>query len=159
MIKGVADDDHAERLDRALRELHRANHEANVELARRLGLGLNDVHALDVLDVEGAVGPVGLAGRLGIRSASATALVDRLEAAGHVARVRDPQDRRRVAVVPTEHARQEAYTALAPLIAALDDAVQRLSPEERGVVAAHLERVAAAMRDYARGGPGTGTVG
>ena len=40
-----------------------------------------------------------LAGRLGLGAPATTALVDRLESAGHVRRDRDPHDRRKVTIV------------------------------------------------------------
>jgi DNA-binding MarR family transcriptional regulator len=84
-----------------------------------------------------------------MRSASATALVDRLEEAGHVERIRDPADRRRVTVVPTPHAREEAGAAVGPLLAGFEAAAEGLTPAERTVVVGYLEQVTAALRDYA----------
>jgi DNA-binding MarR family transcriptional regulator len=96
----------------------------------------------------GPLGPVELGARLGLRSASATALVDRLEAMGHVERRPHPSDRRRLVVVPTEHARREAAGALQPLIDGLDEVAAGMTEAEQEVVRRYLERAAAAMRDY-----------
>ena len=88
---------------RALRLVQQASVEANQELARRLGIGITDVSALEHLSsASEPLGPVELGHRLGIRSASATALVDRLEQSGHVHREPRPDDRRRVALVPSD---------------------------------------------------------
>jgi len=137
-----------EQVSRALWDVTRANQDANLAFAARLALGRNDVAALEVLMNEGPLGPVELGHRLGMRSASATALVDRLEAAGHVERVRDPEDRRRITVVPTAHAHEEAGAAIGPLLAGFHAAAARLSPEERAVVVGYMEEVTAALRAY-----------
>jgi DNA-binding MarR family transcriptional regulator len=138
-------------VSRALWHVTRATQDANLAFAGRLALGRSDVAALELLMNEGPLGPAELGARLGMRSASATALVDRLEAAGHVERVRDPDDRRRITVVPTDHARREAGAAIGPLLAEFHAAAARLSPQEREVVVGYLEEVAAALRDYAAG--------
>ena len=46
----------------------------------------------------------GLGAAVELRSASVTALVDRLEKVGHVRRVRDPEDRRRVSLEMSDSA-------------------------------------------------------
>jgi DNA-binding MarR family transcriptional regulator len=69
------------------------------------GLHLTDVRALRLLHTAGA--PLG-AGELGrllyLSSGSTTHLIDRLEQAGHVERVRDRGDRRRVLLQPSAKA-------------------------------------------------------
>jgi DNA-binding MarR family transcriptional regulator len=140
-----------EEVSRALWHVTRATQDANLAFAGRLALGRNDVAALEVLMNEGPLGPVELGHRLGMRSASATALVDRLEAAGHVERVRDPGDRRRITVVPTPHAHEEAGAAVGPLLAGLHAAASALSPAEREVVVRYLGDVLTALRAYSAG--------
>ena len=72
------------------------------------GLGRTDVRAMVAIMDAARHGEAMTAGALGravdLSSASVTALVDRLERAGHVRRVRDPQDRRRVALEMSETA-------------------------------------------------------
>ena len=138
---------------RALRAVQQASVEANQELARRLGVGITDVAALEHLSsATSPLGPVELGHRLGIRSASATALVDRLESSGHVRRESHPDDRRRVALVPSEHSGIQVMSALAPLLADIDAAAARLSDSEAAAVTRFLTEAAEAMRTYARGG-------
>lgn len=142
----AADGAELESLD--LRPLMRAAHEADQAMARRLGLGVTDVQALDHL-LAAPMGPGELGARLGLRPASATALVDRLEAAGHVERRRHPKDRRRQVIVPTDHATREAFGALAPLLRAMQSASQELTPAQRRATARWLERVQQALADHA----------
>jgi DNA-binding MarR family transcriptional regulator len=138
-----------------LRLVQQASVEANQELARRLGIGITDVSALEHLSSSSEpLGPVELGHRLGIRSASATALVDRLEQSGHVRREPRPDDRRRVSLVPSEHSAVEVLDALAPLLADIDAAAARLSEPESAAVTQFLTEAAEAMRSYARGGRG-----
>jgi DNA-binding MarR family transcriptional regulator len=70
--------------------------------AQRHGLNRTDVRALVAIMDAARRGEPMTAGRLGdaveLRSASVTALLDRLERVGHVRRVPDPADRRRVAL-------------------------------------------------------------
>lgn len=135
-----------EPLTHEIRLLMQAGHEATVGLAERLELGTTDVMALDLLDLEGPMGPALLARKLGIRTASATALVDRLEASGHVERVRDPDDRRRVAVVPTAKTQVAAITALAPMLERVDAVGRALSAADGRVILAYLAAATAALK-------------
>jgi DNA-binding MarR family transcriptional regulator len=70
------------------------------------GLGRTDVRAvIAIMDAARAGAPLtagGLGAAVGLSSAAVTALVDRLERAGHVRRVRDPADRRRVVLQMSE---------------------------------------------------------
>ena len=127
--------------------------DAGRTLAERLGVGPNDATALRHLIVRGPTGPVDLGRVLGIGSAAATALADRLERAGHVERRPHPEDRRRLQLVPTERARQDVWRVLAPLTTRLDGAEAGLDPAEREAVGRYLAAVLAAYRDY-RDAPG-----
>lgn len=62
-----------------------------------------------------------------------TGLVDRLEAAGHVRRDRDPQDRRRVLVVPgAEAGRPDLSGIFADLAAAMGGSPTTTTSTRRG---------------------------
>jgi DNA-binding MarR family transcriptional regulator len=131
----------------AVRQLLLANRDAEQALARHLGLGQNDVTAMEhLLGSPEGLGPMDIAHRLGIRSASATVLVDRLEEAGHVTRGPHSTDRRRTVVRPTPHAREEIVAALRPLIAAVDAAADDLDDAERDAVARFLNSAATRLR-------------
>jgi DNA-binding MarR family transcriptional regulator len=136
----VDEPDIASDISRSLRDLLRVGRGVETTLARRLGVGVTDVQAVSHLVESGEpLGPVELGNRLGIRSASATVLVDRLEAAGHLRRTDHPKDRRRVVLRPTESARAEVREALVPLLRSI-----------AGVVAALDEREAVVVRDFLR---------
>src|SRR5687768_13674903 len=103
----------------ALRALLARTHDVEAALARRLGLGTSDVVALQHLAEQPDLGPVDLGNLLRMRSASATALVDRLQSAGHLRRTPHPTDGRRVVLALTDSARSEVAAALGPLIGAI----------------------------------------
>jgi DNA-binding MarR family transcriptional regulator len=138
-------------LARAIRDVLRANGEATHGLARRLGVGVTDAVALDhLLSCPDGLGPTELGHRLGIKSASATTLVDRLEAAGHARRVPHPSDRRRQTVVAADHTHRQAVEALLPLLQRIEVAAARMTAEEATAATAFLNEVTTAMLDYAR---------
>jgi DNA-binding MarR family transcriptional regulator len=136
----------------ALRAVQRATVEAQQATARRLELGLSDLQALEhLLGDPAPLGAVELGHRLGITSASATALVDRLERAGHLVRESDTADRRRKRLVPTEHAKMEALGVLSPMIASLNAAAAKLHEPDAQTVASYLREVADILSGYAAG--------
>ena len=138
----------------ALREVQQASYDATLSLARRLGLGATDIAALEhLMAADEPLGPVQLGQRLGIASASATALVDRLERGGHVHRSPHPQDRRRQMISVTQESADQTWEALRPLLADIDLAAAQLTPQEAAAVVRFLGAAADAMRRYA--GPST----
>ncbi len=136
-----------------LRQVLELGASASQQLARRLGMGHTDLIALEHLFEEGPLGPVELGRRLGISSASATALVDRLERRGHAVRRPDPTDRRRQSVEATPHALGEAMGALLPMLHGVDRTLEAFSDEERAVVTRYLAAVAGVFEDFVRGRP------
>ena len=139
----------------ALWEVMRAADDAGHVLARRLGLPDNDMRAMSLLvDSEAPLGPVELGNRLGMRSASATELVDRLEAAGHVRRAQHPRDRRRVVVEVTESGRHAVLTELGPLLARFDRVAEGLGADGSATVVAYLRAIAGEQRAFGAEGKG-----
>jgi DNA-binding MarR family transcriptional regulator len=118
------------------------------------GLGRTDVRALVAIMDAARRGEALTAGTLGqaveLSSASVTALVDRLERSGHVRRVRDAADRRRVGLEMTESAMAaggEFFGALnRDLLAAMAD----YSGDELAVVRRFLEQVTDVVVQHAR---------
>lgn len=106
---------------------------APAAVARRAGLSTSEVHALRHLAM-GLDGPADLARRLGVTTAAASGIVDRLVGHGHVERRPHPGDGRRTVLALTDHGRAEVFTLLAPMfrsLAALDDT---LDDADRDVV-------------------------
>lgn len=73
----------------------------NALIAEKMGLSVRDMDALNVLERQGSATAKELGERVGLTSGSATRMIDRLEAAGFVQRVRDREDRRRVVIEAT----------------------------------------------------------
>ena len=144
-----------EDLDALIRELGSLTRRLGAHMADQLGIHTSDLEALDDLSTDGPMGPVELGRRLGLGSAAATALADRLERSGHVRRERHPEDRRRIALTPTEHAGAEAMRVLAPFVGDLRAVAERLSPEARDTIAQYLNDVLAVYRLHL-GPPGDG---
>lgn len=127
---------------------------------RRLGLSLIEIAALEHLQHAGELTPGQLGERLALSSGTVTGVVDRLERAGFLERLRHPQDRRSVVIRPlgprTEAVQQERAAMSAELLAL----VQGLGPEERAAVGRYLAGVAAAIgRGQGRDPAGTGGPG
>jgi DNA-binding MarR family transcriptional regulator len=136
----------------AVRALLQAGRETETVIAWRLGLGVRDVQAMDqLLSSSEPLGPAELSRRLGITTASATALVDRLEEAGHLQRGPHARDRRRLVLRPTGRSRQAILRELSPVIKATIRIADRLSPEEAAVVGRFLRQVTEAIRAFNEG--------
>ena len=148
----VSEATNAASLAERMRAVARAQHKFNISVARVMGLSPNDVWALEHLLADGPLGPAELARRLGMTTASATILLDRLESVGHIERRPHPTDRRRLIVAPTAQANHDAYRAIASFLEDLDAAEADLTPEERRTVARYLERATAALSVFGESG-------
>ncbi|RBY77711.1 MarR family transcriptional regulator [Geodermatophilus sp. TF02-6] len=118
------------------------------------GLGRTDVRALVAIMDAARCGRALTAGALGaaveLSSASVTALVDRLERAGHVRRVRDATDRRRVVLEMTESAQSAGAEFFGRLQRDLVAAMGEFPDEELAVVRRFLEQMTDAIMHHAR---------
>lgn len=116
-------------------------------IAHRLALNPSEVDAMEHL-MRRPIGPVDLSRLLGMSSASATVLVDRLEQAGHAVREPDPTDGRRRVVRPTATGAEAVFRQIGPLVSDLVGAENELSAKDKRVVQAYLERVLAVLRAH-----------
>ena len=137
-----------------MRDFQRATDEVDEAVTRLMGINRTDARCLDVLDERGRMTAGELAAQTGLTSGAITGVLDRLERAGYVQRIRDEADRRKVLVEPTAQARAAAadyYGPLqalsAPLLAKVSDrelaTFVRFLREANEVTSAH----AAALRD------------
>jgi DNA-binding MarR family transcriptional regulator len=136
----------------------------NVELdavgqrfAQRHGLGRTDVRAMVAVMEAARRGEALTAGRLGeaveLRSASVTALVDRLERVGHVRRVRDSEDRRRVVLEVSDAAMAAGAEHFGAMSADLTAAMEAYPPEELAVIHRFLVEMTDVIARHARQDP------
>ncbi len=138
----------------ALRALLRSYTDLQRHVADELRLGLNDVAALEHLVRRTDLGPADLASLLGISTASATVLVDRLESAGHVERRQHPRDRRRKQLVVTQHAQDAMFRALQPVFDMHTEIDRHYTDEEQATIESYLARVSKNYEEYVHGGVG-----
>jgi DNA-binding MarR family transcriptional regulator len=132
-------------------------------MARRMGLGLTDLHALEHLS-RGELTPKQLGERLFVSPGAVTALVDRLEKVGHLERVANPKDRRSSLLRTTRSGREAIVAQVLPLAANVERIAAGLSEQELATVEGFVREVTAATArqaqspgravDGAPGGPG-----
>ena len=119
------------------------------EFGRTNGLHPTDVRALIcLLDARRgriAATPGWLGQQLGLESASITALIDRMERAGHVSRERDAGDRRRVVLTVTPSAVALGQAFFGPLIERASAELAQFSDSERKLIDRFLARMQAAV--------------
>jgi DNA-binding MarR family transcriptional regulator len=117
--------------------------------ARAHGLGRSDLNAIMWISTGTTSGrsvTIGeLAQRLGLSPAATTALVDRLESAGHVSRQRDPANRRRVTIRIHDQALQVATTFFAPLGRLMHRAARGYSERDLAVAADIVSQLTTAV--------------
>ena len=148
--------DRLDDLTLAVRDLIGASRELGGRMATVMGMNANDMTAIGELVQHGPLGAGELAERLGIRSASATVLIDRLERAGHAERVRDTVDRRRVVVVDTAAARAANLAAWLPVVRDIDEVCRALPAAERATALRLLERITTVVGRGGRAHPDPG---
>lgn len=82
----------------AVSEFQDATDEFDHAAAGLLGINRTDLRCLGLLSRLGAMTAGQLAAEVGLTTGATTAAIDRLERHGHVQRVRDDQDRRRITI-------------------------------------------------------------
>lgn len=129
----------------ALRELTALSRLVAPVVARRAGLSQHEMVAMEHL-MDQPLGPGEIAQRLGVTSAAASGIIDRLVARGHVERRPDETDRRRTGVHVTQEGRREMLGHLVPMFSALAELDAALTEEERTTVQRYLEGANLALR-------------
>jgi hypothetical protein len=89
-------------------------------------------------------------------TASGTALLDRLERAGHVRRAPRTDDRRRIDIVVTASAKELGWSFFGPLIDATVAVLGARTPEQRAVIDSFLDDMVAALTELGRPRNGNG---
>jgi len=117
-----------------------------VHLAQQLGVNPTDLAAMEHLMLAGPLSPTDIARRLGITTAAATTVVDRLTAVGHANRTPHPTDRRGVVVVPNPESVRTAMLTIMPMVRGVDEALDAFDEVEQQVITRYLERVADTYR-------------
>ena len=135
-----------------VRGTQRDSDELDELVSRRLGINRTDARCLDVLDERGRMTAGELAAATGLTTGAITGVLDRLEGAGYVERVRDTADRRRVLVDLTQLMRDRTAEFYGPLGEAsrpfiaryTDDELElllRFLRESRHITREHIDRL------------------
>lgn len=136
---------------KAVLEALRVYRAAELAMRRRtresMSMGENELLVLRYLLREPGrnVRPGELTRYLGLSTASTTAILDRLERSGHIARTANPDDRRSIFVHATERAHAEVRETLGNMHDRMLAAVIDMSPEESAVVVSFLHRMSDAV--------------
>jgi DNA-binding MarR family transcriptional regulator len=126
--------------------LHRkalASYRHRTMVSRRLGMTESEITALSYL-AHARLTPGQLGELLNLTSGGVTALLRRLEAAGHVRREPHPTDRRSVILCASADALAGIRELYAPMAEDIDRVTSRLAEGEREIVARYLSAVAEA---------------
>ncbi|PID53923.1 MAG: MarR family transcriptional regulator [Micrococcales bacterium] len=119
---------------------------APAAVARRAGLSTSELHALRHLSTA-PMGPADIARLLGVTTAAASGVVDRLTEHGHAERHPHPDDGRRTQVHITESGRAEVLQHLAPMFTELARLDAALTEQERQTVLDYLTGAIRAIRN------------
>jgi DNA-binding MarR family transcriptional regulator len=116
-------------------------------IADRLGVGVTDVKCYSILRQTGPITAGELAERVGLTTGAITGVIDRLEQAGLVRRVRDPNDRRRVVLeVLSNPEHERALNQLyQPLGRAIIELVTSYSDAERATILDFITKATAVL--------------
>ncbi|MCB1331888.1 MAG: MarR family transcriptional regulator [Maritimibacter sp.] len=131
----------------ALRRIIRATALYDRDLAMAAGMTPATLRVLQILGERpgGTATPKALAVQMGVAQATITALVDKLETAGQVARQRSETDRRQTNVRITDPGRATVRNAPDALQQRFVRAFERMQDWEQAQLVASLERVAAML--------------
>ncbi|WP_230986557.1 MarR family transcriptional regulator [Cohnella fermenti] len=116
-------------------------------VATALGLYNNDFLSIDILHERGPITAGELAKLTGLTTGSVTALIDRLEKNGFVHRQPDPQDRRKVIIVPLYENKEEVSTIYLQLHAEMVRLAASYSDEELALITRFLGQASAVLED------------
>jgi len=109
-------------------------------VAASLGLYNNDYLSVDILHEKGPITAGELSKLTGLATGSVTALIDRLEKNGFVRRENDPNDRRKVIIVPLYENKEEVSNTYHPLHAAMLKLASSYKVEELELITQFLDK-------------------
>jgi DNA-binding MarR family transcriptional regulator len=107
-----------------------------------LGINRTDARCIDIVLQQRRITAGELARAAGLSPGAVTTALDRLERAGYARRVRDPEDRRRVLVEPTEEIAELAKIVYGPLRRSGSVLMQRFSDRELKAITEFFEGAA-----------------
>ncbi|NEU59438.1 MarR family transcriptional regulator [Paenibacillus sp. ALJ109b] len=109
-------------------------------VAASLGLYNNDFISVDILREKGPITAGELSKLTGLATGSVTTLIDRLEKNGFVRRENDPNDRRKVIIVPLYENKEEVSSTYLTLHAAMVKLASTYTEEELELITGFLSK-------------------
>jgi DNA-binding MarR family transcriptional regulator len=150
-----------DRIESVVRSLRRVNLQGSLfgqTVAIRFGLSESDVETLEALIEMGASTAGKLADLTGLTSGAVTRVIDRLEQAGYVRRVPDPDDRRKVIVEVVPDKVEAIQSTLDRVGAASVEEIGRYTDAQLALITEFLGRMeqitraeATSLREHAEG--------
>lgn len=116
-------------------------------VAASLGLYNSDFLSVDILHEKGPVTAGELSKLTGLTTGSVTALIDRLEKSGFVRRQHDPNDRRKVIIVPLYENKEEVSKTYLMLHAAMVKLASSYSDEELELIIQFLHKASIVLEE------------
>ncbi|MFI6741584.1 MarR family winged helix-turn-helix transcriptional regulator [Nonomuraea sp. NPDC050451] len=108
--------------------------------AKLLGVNRTDLRCLELLNQHEDLTHSRLVTALGLTTGSVTALVDRLERLGYLARRPDPTDRRKTLIQLTDIARQKTWELYGPFVTEGETLMRDYSAADLELLAGFLRR-------------------
>jgi DNA-binding MarR family transcriptional regulator len=135
----------SEHIANLLRDVTLSYYRFTALASQHAALGVTDLMALGYLRDRGSLRAGQLGERLGLTSASITALIDRLERIGYAHRVRHPRDRRSVLVELTPEGRSEVGILFELLASNVATALDGMTPDQRDAIVRFLKEITASF--------------
>jgi DNA-binding MarR family transcriptional regulator len=107
-------------------------------IAEKLGLNPTDHKALGFIDQAGAMTAGQLAELTGLTTGAVTGIVDRLEKAGYVQRIKAPHDRRQVIIQPIPERVKTIHHLFASMGKSVNELTERYSDRDLAVIHDYL---------------------
>lgn len=126
---------------RSLRRIMRRVEGASAELLEAHGVTAPQLLCLHALVRAGNLTQIELSREVRLSPSTLVGVIDRLEAKGLVRRRRDPDDRRRIHIAPTEAGRAVERAAPEPLQLQLERGLGAMPEDERLAIAQALDRL------------------
>ncbi|MCG8397955.1 MarR family transcriptional regulator [Bacillus atrophaeus] len=115
--------------------------------AQSLGLFPTDLKSADLLNERGPMTAGELGKKTGLSTGSVTALIDRLEKAGYVIREKDPNDRRRVIIVPLTESKKQVKQLFSSLSESTANLCSQYTEEELTLIFDFLRKSSSIMEE------------
>ena len=129
-----------------MRDILDTSRDFQSHLRAQMTVNSTDLDAMEYLIMSGPSGPTELARHLGVTTAAATTVVDRLVALGHAERTKNLHDRRGVVVTPSPTSVAQAMGHIMPMVRGIDEALNDFTADEQAVITRYLADVLSSYR-------------